>query len=340
MPLLPPATLLPASCEPDAPSRRRCRRGRRRPAPCARRHRGAESAPSGRRGRGRRASPCPAEPSPGRPGGGFRRPRRRPPAAPPRRARMQSRRGQGTASATRSWRASLRGLAPDQPADGHALRFLEKEIAESRETFSEKLGGFDLEDLVLQLRAAWRRDLDGLALLLAEDRLADRRLVRELLLRRVGLPRADDVVLDRFLGGDVPKADVRADADDVFRDLLLVDHARRQEPLLELGDPVLEHRLLVLRVVVLGVLGDVAELTSDADAIGDLAPSLGREVRDLFLQLFVTLRSEDHFLHDRASSMPKEKRAGRHIGPRGGGMVPAAPDNVKLTWLRFSALCR
>ena len=39
-----------------------------------------------------------------------------------------------------------------------------------------------------------------------------------------------------------------------------VDHARVREPLLELGDLVLEHRLLVLRVVVLGVLGDVAEL--------------------------------------------------------------------------------
>ena len=53
------------------------------------------------------------------------------------------------------------------------------------------LGGFDVDDLVLQ-GAVRRRDLDRLALLLADDRLADRRLVRELLLARVRLRGADD----------------------------------------------------------------------------------------------------------------------------------------------------
>jgi hypothetical protein len=51
---------------------------------------------------------------------------------------------------------------------------------------------------------------------------------------------------------------------------------RATEPLLERRDAVLEHRLLVLRVVVLGVLGDVAELARDADALRDLAALLGR----------------------------------------------------------------
>jgi hypothetical protein len=36
----------------------------------------------------------------------------------------------------------------------------------------------------------------------------------------------------------------------------------RREPFLELRDPRLEHRLLVLRGVVLRVLGDVAELAA------------------------------------------------------------------------------
>ena len=49
------------------------------------------------------------------------------------------------------------------------------------------------------------------------------------------------------------------------------------EPLLELRDLVLEHGLLVLRVVVLGVLGDVAELAGDADPLGDLAASIAAE---------------------------------------------------------------
>src|SRR4051794_543143 len=63
---------------------------------------------------------------------------------------------------------------------------------------SAGLRGLDLEDLELE-RAARCRDLDDLALLVAEDRLADRRLVRELVLRRVGLCGADDVVLDRLV---------------------------------------------------------------------------------------------------------------------------------------------
>src|SRR5436189_8354 len=62
--------------------------------------------------------------------------------------------------------------------------------------------GFYLEDLVLR-GAAGRGDLDGLALLVADDGLADRRLVRELILRRVRFGRADDLVFDRLLSGAV-----------------------------------------------------------------------------------------------------------------------------------------
>ena len=64
---------------------------------------------------------------------------------------------------------------------------------------------------------------------------------------------------------------------------------------------MLEHRLLVLRVVVLGVLGDVAELARDADPLGDLAALLGREVLDLLLELLVALGREDDFLQRTAS---------------------------------------
>ena len=53
---------------------------------------------------------------------------------------------------------------------------------------------------------------------------------------------------------------------------------------------MLEHRLLVLGVVVLGVLGDVAELARNADPLRDLAALFGLEVLDLLPELLVALR--------------------------------------------------
>ena len=95
---------------------------------------------------------------------------------------------------------------------------------------------------------------------------------------------------------DVAQPDGGPYRDAVLRDLLLGDHARRQQPLLELGDAVLEHRLLVLGVVVLRVLGDVAELACDADPFGDLAALLGLEILDLLTEFLVALRGEYDFL--------------------------------------------
>src|SRR4051794_16920483 len=170
----------------------------------------------------------------------------------------------------------------------------------------------DLEDLELH-RAARSLDLDGLALLLADDRLPDRRFVRELVLGRVGLGRPDDPVLDRLLGADVAELHLRTDGDDVLGDVLLRDHARVAEPLLEGRDAVLEQRLLVFRVVVLGVFGDVAELARGLDAVGDLAALVVREVLDLLLQLLVAFRSKDDVLQ-LASSKKNARRKGAVAG--------------------------
>jgi hypothetical protein len=83
---------------------------------------------------------------------------------------------------------------------------------------------------------------------------------------------------------------------------------------------VLEHCLLVLGVVVLRVLGDVAELAGDTDAIRHLAPLLVPQVIDLLLELLVALGRQDDFLQ--AASL------GIHTAglarPKRGGMVAAA----------------
>ena len=96
---------------------------------------------------------------------------------------------------------------------------------------------------------------------------------------------------------------------------LLVDDLGVREALLELRDAMLEHHLLVLRVVVLRVLGDLAELARSRDALGDLAPLLRRRSTfELGRQLLVTLGSEDHVLHE----TPPETRLRGLAGPDNG----------------------
>src|SRR5919108_226861 len=188
---------------------------------------------------------------------------------------------------------------------------------------------FDAEDLELE-GATRRRHLHGLALLPAYDRLADGRLVRQPQLGRIGLGRADDLVLERLPGVDVAQAHQRADRDDVGLDLALLEHPCVPEPLLELRDPLLEQRLLVLRVVVFGVLVDVAEFARLTDSVGNLTPLLVREVLDLLLELLVTLGSEDHFFHlflltPNRKSAADQRRRGRacYLRP---GMASIATD--------------
>src|SRR5262245_30453959 len=188
------------------------------------------------------------------------------------------------------------------------------------------LSRFDVKDLVLQSLAARSLHLDGLALLPAHDRLADRRLVRELVLGRVRLRGADDVVLDGLLRGHVPQLHLRAHRDDVLLDVLLRDHASIGQLLLEDRDAMLEQRLVVLGVVVLRVFCNVAELARDADALRYLAALVVRQVFDLLLELLVALRSEDHFLHGCSSSI---KMRGAQA-PSRPSMVPTASPYVKL----------
>ena len=117
------------------------------------------------------------------------------------------------------------------------------------------------------------------------------------------------------------------DGDDARVDALLVDELGVREALLELRDAVLEHHLLVLRVVVLGVLRDLAELTRRRDPLRDL-PALRRPQHvELARQLLVALGSEDHILHENAS---RDEIAGPDRPRQRPGMV-ATPFEERQT---------
>src|SRR3954470_932064 len=156
-------------------------------------------------------------------------------------------------------------------------------------------GYVNLGDLELEL-AAGHGDGDHVVSLAAQQRLADRGLVGEPLVRRVGLGRADDRVRRRLARLVVLDVDQGAHAHDVVVELGGVDHRGRAQLVLERGDPRLEHRLLVLGVVVLGVLRDVPELAGLLDALGDLAALGGGEVLDLLLEVLEAFGGEDDVL--------------------------------------------
>ena len=138
---------------------------------------------------------------------------------------------------------------------------------------------------------------------------------------RAGLGRADDRVLDRFARLLVLDVDRRADADLVGAQAGAVDDRRGAELLLDLGDLRLEHGLLVLGVVVLGVLGDVAELARFLDALGDFAALVVGEEIELLLELVEALAGEDDVL--RHGGLPRSVGAGK-AGQYSGGQTPFA----------------
>src|ERR1700733_11067073 len=154
-------------------------------------------------------------------------------------------------------------------------------------------GFLDLGDFEFFLRPARNLDGDHVVALAADQGFADRRLVGELVLDRVGLGGADDLEFLRVAGFLVFDVDDGAEADLVGVERFLVDHGGAPQPLFELGDPPLEQGLFVLGVVVFGVLGDVAEFARLLDPRRDLAAFGRREVLDLRLQLLETLWGDD-----------------------------------------------
>src|SRR5215210_7087564 len=166
-----------------------------------------------------------------------------------------------------------------------------------------ELRRLDLRDLELLLGAARRLHRHDVVLPGADQRLPDRGLVRKLLLGRSGLGRADDLELLGLARLLVLDVDDGADADGLGVEVLVVDDGSPAQPVLKRRDPLLQHRLLVLRVVVLGVLRDVPELTRRLDAVRNLPALVVLQVLELLLELLETLRG-DQCLACQLSSFP------------------------------------
>src|ERR671910_1596616 len=151
-------------------------------------------------------------------------------------------------------------------------------------------GRLDVDDLVLR-RAAGGRYHDLLPHLPLEYGPSHRGGVAELPARRVRLVGADD--LERPLlsiSADGPQRYPSTEVDRVFLGFRRVDNLHVAYPALELTDPALQQALFVLRLVVLGVLRDVPELTSLADAVGYLLATRLGQVCEFLLELLEPYR--------------------------------------------------
>ncbi len=148
----------------------------------------------------------------------------------------------------------------------------------------------DLDDGHLDMLAGRTGGLDEVALLATEQRCANRRFVGDLAGGNVALGATHDgehALATVHINGD-GGADV-----DLAGALRSIDDGRLGENVADLGNASLHHALLVLRVVVLGVFGNVAKLASNLDALADLGALDGFEVVQLFLELDPTFLSEN-----------------------------------------------
>src|SRR5829696_712940 len=152
-------------------------------------------------------------------------------------------------------------------------------------------GRLDVDDLVLR-RAAGGGDHDLLPHFPLEDGPAYRGGVAELPARRVRLVGADDLERPLLsLSACDPEGYPSTEIDRVILDFRRVDNLHVAHPALELTDPALQQALFVLRLVVLGVLRDVPELTGLADAVGNLLATRLGQVCEFLLELLETFRS-------------------------------------------------
>src|ERR671913_1374291 len=151
-------------------------------------------------------------------------------------------------------------------------------------------GRLDVDDLVLR-RAARGRYHNLLPNLPLEYGPAHRGGVAELPARRVRLVGADDLERPLLsLSADGPQRHPSTEVDRIFLGLRRVDHLHIAYPALELTDPALQQALFVFRLVVLGVLRDVPELTSLADAVGYLLATRLGQVCEFLLELLEPYR--------------------------------------------------
>ena len=144
----------------------------------------------------------------------------------------------------------------------------------------------------------------GLADMRADERRADRGLVGELAVGRIGFRRANNGIRLFVIGFVfVNDGHARAETDDVRADLALVHDDGVLDHRFQLGDALLQHGLIVLRCVVFGVLAQVAVGNGNFQLLGDLHFFSSLFVFKLFLHALKAFAGNNHMLGIRHNSI-------------------------------------
>src|SRR5918997_3561853 len=148
--------------------------------------------------------------------------------------------------------------------------------------------GLYVDDLVFG-RPPGRGDRDLVSDAALEDGAAHGRGMGEFAAPGVGLVGPDDLEGPLLVPAEHPQGHAGAEIHRAGLRPGGVDDLRVPQAALDLADPALQKILLVLGVVVLGILGDVAELPGLPDAVRDLPPAYLRQILKFFLELLETL---------------------------------------------------
>ncbi len=111
----------------------------------------------------------------------------------------------------------------------------------------------------------------------------------------IGFSRPDNHVRDFFAGTEVLELDLGTDEDPIGGRVMIVDHSSIAEHQFQLEDPPLYERLLVLRILIFGVLGEIAELFGELDPLRNFLSLDLLEVLQLILELFEPLAGQYRF---------------------------------------------
>ena len=141
-----------------------------------------------------------------------------------------------------------------------------------------------------------RGNCHGIARTVTDQALADRRVVGDSALAGIGLLRADDFILIFKLIVQVPDSHKAAKRNRIFREIVIhvVHDFGMFDQVLILGNTGIQLALLGFCLVVLAVLGQVAEASGFLDLFGDFLFTDGLHVVELFFKLVQALLA--HFV--------------------------------------------